>query len=214
MIDSIRGGSITFGFWAYRLVILNIYFLLFSLLGLIVFGVIPSTMATYTLIHERSRLHPWAMFLRFKDVYLSYLLRSVPYTIIIGFLFVTARYTWFLINQNLDVLTLGQYSVLLASFVITLFIIGGIVIFSLALNLKLTLRVMDNLKLMLMFSVTKFYVMLILLLMFLALTYIYMNVPMLFFAIGIPSYLAVAMCGLEYYFYPVLDKMLEIKKEL
>lgn len=206
-MDSIRSGAIAFGFWAYRLVVLNILFLIFSLLGLIIFGILPSSVAAYTLLHERTELNPLQLLLRFKDVYFESFSKCMPLALILMFLTGSGAYNIFLIDVNLEVLSFTHYAVLLVSLVIMVLVAAGLLTFSLVLVMRFNLKVLDNLKLTLTFLVTKFYVPLIIVILYALLTFIYLNTPMLFFAIGIPSYLLVSILTLEQFIFPVLDTM-------
>ncbi|QUI22083.1 DUF624 domain-containing protein [Vallitalea pronyensis] len=213
MVDSLRSSALTFGFWAYRLVILNIYFIIFTVLGLIIFGALPATIAVYQLIHERSNANPWQMFKVFLDIYKSNMVKSIPLTLILLALIISGSYALFLMDANLDLLEFSQYIVLLISFMMLSFMSIAILTFSLALNLKLSLRLIDNLKLTLTFMVTKFYIPLIIVVLDSLLIFIYMNQGMLFYAIGIPSFLTVSMLTLEQFFFPTLKKLQEKQKE-
>lgn len=207
MVDSLRSGAIAFGFWAYRLVALNMLFLVFSLFGLIGFGVLPSSVATYTLLHERTELNPWHLFLRFKEVYFQSFIKCLPLAVVLMFLTGTGAYNLFLMDANLEVLSFAHYSVLLVSLVMIVLAVTGLLTFSMAFVMKFKLRLMDNLKLTLTFMVARFYVPLVIVILFALLSFIYLNAPMLFFAIGIPSYLLVSVLTLEQFLFPVLDKM-------
>lgn len=207
MKDALRDAALTFGFWAYRLVVLNIYFLIFFLAGFGIFGLLPATLGVYHLIHRRTEENPWAMFQSFWAIYKENFLRCIPLSLILVFLLLSGGYSVFLIDANLERLVFSHYLVLLISLGLTLFMVVGILTFSLALNMKLKLRLMDNLKLTLSFMVTRFYIPLIILLMSSALMFIFLHQVFLFYAIGIPSFMTISVMTLEQFFFPVLKKM-------
>ena len=120
----IAGGFYQAGTWIIRLFTLNLLWLLFSLLGLLVFGLFPATIAMFTVVRKWINGHKDLPLIRtFWDSYRTNFLRAN----ILGFIQIVIAYMIYIDYMFLDTLS-GWSAVLLNVILISALILFSVVL--------------------------------------------------------------------------------------
>ncbi|WP_416151168.1 YesL family protein [Salipaludibacillus sp. HK11] len=198
--------------WVLRIVSVNLLWIFFTLAGLGIFGVMPATIAMFTLIRKWFRKeYEFPVIKTFWQTYRQEFLKANGFGFIIG-IFV---YILYINLQYLSILSGVYHSIMFFAFTVTsiLFIMFSVYFFPVYVHFDL--KFSQYFKRTIILALLNLHIFIVMIVGLVGLYFLFMSVPGLlpFFSISVPAFFMMAMVQLSLKHIEWKQKKLEMKQD-
>lgn len=192
----LSGGFYKVSEWIMRIVYVNFLWMFFTLIGFVILGIMPATIAMFTLIRRWYRQEDFPTFQTYWQVYKQEFINGNKFGIIFGIIL----YLLYFNLQYLSIISGTYHTIMLFGFSLAslIFVVFLLYFFPVYVHFDLSFR--EYLRQTLMLGLINFHMVVVMVIVISILYFLFMSVPGLapFFSIGLPAFFIMAMAQLSF----------------